>query len=301
MDSERRRRPRRRSHWDGVLGMNARNALLASLNPPSAVRLVNSKYQTKLALIELDIPAAPTLGVADDLTGMRALIEALPDAWAIKPDRGRAGGGILIARSRDAGFWHSPGGKRFSEGDVLEHGRLLLEGVHSMGNVEHDLVLAEPLLVAHHVLAEYSPAGLPDIRVIVHRGHVLAAMLRLATIEGDGKANLHQGGIGVAIDLDTGRTVRAVRHGHPILEHPDSGRTFDGVIPHWERVMDISRHCADATKLGYFGADIVIDRELGPLVIEVNAHPGLEIQNVCRAPLGHFVKRDHTKLQPARS
>jgi D-alanine-D-alanine ligase-like ATP-grasp enzyme len=32
------------------------------------------------------------------------------------------------------------------------------------------------------------------------------------------------------------------------------------------------------TKLGYIGVDIVIDKNLGPLILEVNARPGLAIQ-----------------------
>jgi D-alanine-D-alanine ligase-like ATP-grasp enzyme len=32
------------------------------------------------------------------------------------------------------------------------------------------------------------------------------------------------------------------------------------------------------TKLGYFGADIVLDKEKGPFMLEMNARPGLAIQ-----------------------
>ena len=195
----------------------------------------------------------------------------------------------------------TPGGSLFCPDDIFEHGRRILEGEYSMGNVDHDLLLAEPLLVAHDQLAAFSPAGLPDVRVIVRRGQVLAAMLRLATIAGDGKANLHQGGIGVAIDVESGRTIRAVHRGQEIDRHPDSGLTFDTIVPHWEQVVDISRRCSEATDLGYCGTDVVIDRVLGPLVIEVNAHPGLEIQNVCHVPLAHYLKRDPTKVGATRS
>jgi predicted ATP-grasp superfamily ATP-dependent carboligase len=41
--------------------------------------------------------------------------------------------------------------------------------------------------------------------------------------------------------------------------------------------------------LGYLGVDVVIDVELGPLVLEINARPGLEIQNINGAGLGPAV------------
>ena len=44
--------------------------------------------------------------------------------------------------------------------------------------------------------------------------------------------------------------------------------------------MDIAYNCARAIPLGYIGIDICIDQALGPLVLEVNGRPGLEIQNV---------------------
>ena len=37
---------------------------------------------------------------------------------------------------------------------------------------------------------------------------------------------------------------------------------------------------SQAVPLGYIGVDICIDAERGPLVLEVNGRPGIEIQNV---------------------
>ena len=39
----------------------------------------------------------------------------------------------------------------------------------------------------------------------------------------------------------------------------------------------ISR-CYELTDLGYQGVDLVLDQERGPLVLELNARPGLNIQ-----------------------
>jgi D-alanine-D-alanine ligase-like ATP-grasp enzyme len=41
----------------------------------------------------------------------------------------------------------------------------------------------------------------------------------------------------------------------------------------------------EMTGLGYFGADFVLDREHGPVLLELNAHTGLAIQIANRSGL----------------
>ncbi len=41
-----------------------------------------------------------------------------------------------------------------------------------------------------------------------------------------------------------------------------------------------ARNASHAIPLGYIGVDICIDQTRGPLVLEVNGRPGIEIQNV---------------------
>lgn len=106
-------------------------------------------------------------------------------------------------------------------------------------------------------------------------------MLRLPTNASEGRANLHQGALGVAVDLDSGKVTRALFKGEEVSEHPDTGRALTGVqVPYWEEILDAASSCSEATGLGYPGVDLVIDEELGPLVMEVNARPGLQVQNV---------------------
>ena len=45
-------------------------------------------------------------------------------------------------------------------------------------------------------------------------------------------------------------------------------------------MLELAARCGPAVGLGYCGADIMLDVNDGPLVIEVNAHPGIEIQNI---------------------
>ena len=42
--------------------------------------------------------------------------------------------------------------------------------------------------------------------------------------------------------------------------------------------MLLAARCYDLAALGYLGVDVVLDREFGPLVLELNARPGLSIQ-----------------------
>ena len=121
--------------------------------------------------------------------------------------------------------------------------------------------------------------GVPDIRVIVFRGYPIMAMVRLPTRASSGKANLHQGAVGAGIDLATGITLDGVVGTEVVTHHPDTTHAIAGLrIPDWETILDISARCFELTGLGYIGVDIVLDRDLGPLVLELNARPGLAIQ-----------------------
>ena len=146
--------------------------------------------------------------------------------------------------------------------------------------------MIEPLIIADPALADLVPEGLPDLRVICLHDEPLMAMVRLPTNESDGKANLHQRAIGAGVSLDTGRITRALVKGTPITHHPDTGIELIGFeIPGWDRVLELASKCGPAIGLGYSGSDIVLDVNDGPLIIEVNAHPGIEIQNICQLGL----------------
>lgn len=275
--------------WGKVLGMNARNGLIEHENPSSAIRLVNDKHATKAALGAKDIPVTPTAALIRDRLEFKHFDwSSLPDAWALKPNCGKAGAGILLAKERDAGGegWRTGSGRLLSVDAISEHIHLILEGEFSMGGMEADAALFEPLIVAHEALGELVPYGLPDIRVICYHGEPALAMTRLPTEASEGKANLHQDAVGAGIDLETGRITKAFHCGHDTERHPDTAKELSGVqVPYWETILEAARRCGEATELGFLGVDVVIDRERGPLVIEVNAHPGLEIQNVTKLGL----------------
>lgn len=280
---------------ENPLGMNARNDIIYMQNPAKAIFQVNNKYQAKEALEKEGIPVTPTLKLIRNRVELRDFNwSSLPDTWALKPNCGKGGSGIMLASERDKEEkgWRTGSGRLLTQSDIEEHINLILEGEYSMNGQEMDWALFEPLIEAEEMLGKLVPYGLPDIRVICDGDKPILAMTRLPTEKSEGRANLHQSAIGAGIDLKTGKLTQAYFLDKYIEKHPDTDQVFEGVtIPEWGKILDASAACSKATGLGYLGVDIVIDKERGPLIIEVNAHPGLEIQNVAKQGLKELISK----------
>lgn len=265
-----------------VLGMNLRNFIIAKNNPRKSIRLVNDKYRTKVVLAEAGVPVPGTIALIETLDDLEQLAwDDLPDAWALKPNRGMRGEGILLATRRDGDDWRTASGRRLARDEIRFHMERILDAEYSLEGLDRDAAMIEPLIIPHPLLQEVVPEGLPDTRIICLGDEPLMAMMRIPTRASDGKANLHQGAIGAAIELDTGIIFRATLGDETITHHPDTGyKLIDLVVPQWDQVLAAGSRCSEALQLGYVGADIVVDRQSGPLVLECNAFPGLAIQNV---------------------
>lgn len=288
--------------WRQTLGMNERTLYIERENHPRAIALVNNKYATKTALMPAGVPVVPTLAVIRDRCDLHQFDwNALPDAWALKPNRGSQGAGILLAKTRDGENWRTASGRLLDRATIRQHIESILDGTHSLEGMTQDWVLFEPLIVPHPTLGNLVPHGLADIRVICYRAQPVLAMTRLPTHASEGRANLHQGAIGAGIDLATGSITRAMLKRELITSHPDTGQPLLGrTIPFWQDILAASVRCSAATGLGYLGADIVIDAGRGPLVIELNARPGLEIQNVTGIGLSEVLARCDTQTSERR-
>jgi alpha-L-glutamate ligase-like protein len=179
----------------------------------------------------------------------------------------------------------------FSEGEILHHISNTVGGQYSLSG-NPDKALIEYCVHFDPIFSEVSFQGVPDVRVIVYRGYPVMAMVRLPTRASDGKANLHQGAVGAGVDLGTGETLTGVLGNDVVEEHPDTGALVEGLkIPMWDFILESSARGYDVTGLGYLGVDMVIDRDRGPLILEMNARPGLNIQIANGCGLAHRISR----------
>lgn len=265
----------------GIVGMNKRNFVyIARNNPRHLYPRVDDKLKTKLLCADHDIAVPRLMGVCRVQRHVNQLSEFLAgdSQFCIKPAKGSGGKGILVVTGREGDHFLKPSGALVSQVDLARHVSNTLSGLYSLGG-KPDMALIEELVQFTDDFEGYSFEGVPDIRVIVYQGYPVMAMTRLSTHASDGKANLHQGAVGVGIDIATGRALTAVQYDRPISEHPDTGkRLADLVIPRWDEVLELAARAYEITELGYLGADIVLDRNRGPLLLELNARPGLAIQ-----------------------
>lgn len=265
----------------GVLGMNERNInCISGYNPRHLFPLVDDKLQTKLLAQDYGLATPDLLGVIRRQADIQHFSRFLPKTggFAIKPAKGSGGKGILVIQHSCGDRYLKTSGEWIGKQVVEHHLSNLISGLYSLGG-NPDVAIIESLINSAPEFSGFTFEGVPDIRVIVYRGYPVMAMMRLSTHASDGKANLHQGALGVGINLRTGRALQAVQHDRPVYRHPDTGQLLDQLkINNWQTLLQLASRCYDMTRLGYLGADLVVDANRGPLVLELNARPGLAIQ-----------------------
>jgi len=200
---------------------------------------------------------------------------------------------------RDGEWYRRPGGKWIDRRALFYHSASIISGAYALGG-QPDVAFAEERLEVHPELVAITSEGVPDVRVIVYRGVPVMSMTRLPTQRSRGRANLHQGAVGAGIEIDTGCTNHAVLDGKPVPVHPDTQEPVIGrAIPEWTRALEIAVRASDQTGLGYVGADVVIDANHGPLILELNARPGLAIQVANRMGLLPRLEAVDARVRPA--
>lgn len=304
-----------------LLGMNARNLdYIRPYNRKRAKRLADDKILSKRVLRKGGIPVPKLIAKIRSVEELENFDwHSLPSTFALKPNRGFGGGGIMVVYGRKkpahiatqsvAGgnglkpavgeedeiplpVWIKSDGSKVTVEDLKNHIRNILDGAFSLANLP-DIAFFEERLTLLKLFKPYAYKGIPDIRVIVFNQIPVMAMLRLPTKESGGKANLQQGGIGVGIDLASGVTTTAVMGKGKIIDYvPGTRMLLSGIkIPYWKDILLLAVKAQEISGMGFLGADVAIDRERGPVFLEINARPGLSIQVANLAGLKERLER----------
>ncbi|MHB8442817.1 MAG: sugar-transfer associated ATP-grasp domain-containing protein [Patescibacteria group bacterium] len=266
----------------GLLGMNARNLLFID---KKATVISNSKIRSKKRLKDFNIPVSKTIATIKNLEEFENFdFSSLPLSFVLKPNRGLGGEGIVIVYGKkkkkydEEDSWIMPNKEVITLTKLKSHILDILNGNFSI-NPGNDIALFEERIKVIPLFSKFTRQGLPDIRIIVYRNIPIMAECRIPTIESKGKANLHSGGVGVGIDIANGITTNAILKDSSIEVHPDTGERLSGIkIPYWNKILEMSILSSLAIDAKFLGVDIAIDKNNGPLILEVNARPGLAIQ-----------------------
>lgn len=265
----------------GVLSMNCRNhEIISKLNKRRLYPLVDDKCQTKTLANKIGIKTPRLIGTIKAQHEVKDFLKIVGSHsdFVVKPAHGSGGKGVLVIKEFSLDKFITASNRTLTFREVYQHISNTLSGLYSLGG-QYDTVLFEEVVHFSEQFKDYSYQGVPDVRVIVYKGFPVMAMMRLATQESGGRANLHQGAVGVGIDIVTGKAVAAVQHNRPLLKHPDTGADLMEIqVPYWREHLEIAIKGYEMTGLGYLGADIVLDKERGPMMLELNARPGLAIQ-----------------------
>lgn len=301
-----------------VLGLNSRNHLYTSrYNTRGGKTIANNKLLTKETLERAKVRVPKTyVKIAGSESLEKFDFLTLPEDFVVKPNNGLGGEGIVVIEKRGvyAGEWVDSQGETWTIADLKMHVGDILSGRYSMDD-QPDMAYIEERVRVHPVFEKYSYHGTPDIRVVVFNQIPIMSYVRLPTEESGGRANLFQGAAAAGIDIATGITTYGVHHGKPVDVFPGTRRKLAGIlIPQWEEILETAIAASKAIGLGYMAADIVLQSDargvtgndshkremLGgkvtegaavPMILEVNAQPGLKIQIANRAGLRDRLSR----------
>ena len=265
-----------------ILGMNARNLIyIRPNNLKSAKRLADDKLRCKRVLKKAKVPVPrliKSIKSHEDLDNFD--FNTLPNSFVLKPNFGFGGDGILVVYGRKKGsenVWVKANRSQVTEEYLRTHIKNILDGSFSRTGTS-DVAFFEERIKLYPGFKPYSFRGVPDIRIIVYNRVPVMAMMRIPTEASGGTSNLHRGGIGIGIDMATGVTTTAIQYDR-VVEKSPQGLLLSGIkIPYWKDILELAIKAQDVSRLGYLGADIAIDREKGPVFMELNARPGLSIQ-----------------------
>ncbi len=212
-----------RQRAETVLSMNRRNLhYVYTRNERQHFPIADNKLLARQVLSAAGVRMPETYRVYRYYYEVRQLerdLEGYRD-FVIKPAQGSGGNGIIVIVGRSGQNWLGISGKVYTLYDLQKHISDILFGIYSFDL--GDQAIIESRITQHPLMEELSPLGLADVRIILCDDRPIMSMTRIPTHHSDGRANLHQGALGIAIDIATGITTSASFLGESITHHPDS-------------------------------------------------------------------------------
>jgi alpha-L-glutamate ligase-like protein len=273
----------------GILGINNRvGRYILRHNKRSNYPLVDNKVLTAQRAEAWGIATPENYLVVENYGSLKNIHHKLMkyESFVIKPANGSQGNGIIVIKEivkeqtddEERIFFRRSNEKLMDIDEIKHHISGILSGLYSLSG-QSDTAIIQAKIDKHPIFDQYSYGGIPDIRVIVFQGFPVMSMVRLPTKASDGRANLHQGAIGAGLNMADGRTNNAVIRSQVVKIHPDTGHNLAGLkLPFWTECLELAARCYDMVELGYLGVDIVLTPDHGPILLELNARPGLGIQ-----------------------
>lgn len=309
---------------NSILWINARNLLyIKKFNPRKSIRLADNKLKTKKFLMERWIPVPKTYWVIKSRKEIYDFdFMSIPEwEFVIKPNKWSWGKWVDVVKivDNDKNIWFSP--KKFfvkSKKWNLEEEKKLFKikdtlfDRHSFNRYLSDIVdwkysltfwqdkiIVEERIKPSEKFKKYCKHGLADIRIISFNLIPVAGMIRYPTYASGSKANLSQWGIGLWIEVWSGR-IKSMYYKKQIFDKEFPGELkefYNKKVPFREDLMFLSSRIQYFENLGFLWLDWVISEE-GPKILEINSRSWLEVQNASLLPLRRRLEKiGNTKVK----
>ena len=152
--------------------------------------------------------------------------------------------------------------------------------------LEDNRMFLEELIVQHKKMSTLCPASVNTLRIMTFANNNKSEILFAALRVGNGineVDNFHKGGMGLAIDLDTGRVKgdavdKDLKH---FKKHPTTKVFFNNYeLPYWKETKELVLKAALVNQnIKLVGWDVAITKN-GPVLVEGNRRPGFDIVQV---------------------
>jgi len=280
-----------KNYW--ILGQNARNLnFISKYNDDLAKSLADSKIKTKEFLSKKWVKIQESLAVIKNHKELEDFdLNSLPLPFVVKPNSGYWWKWIIVFEKKDKeNNFITTDLEKYSLKNLQNHISDILDGFYSLSG-SRDRAIFERKIILDHSIELLWKFWLPDIRVIVFNSVPVIAMMRVPTANSKWKANLHMWACWLWVDIWSGKITYITQFRKMIKSIPGIWDVRWVEIPHWEEILKLAVKVQQVTNIWYIWCDIVLDNNFGPLLLEMNVRPGLEVQVANKIPLLERLKK----------